>query len=213
MRRLFQSRAPEEAVLFDADGVIQRPAPDRRRMMSQLLGPRADQLDEFMGDLWAAEHPTLTGHADFAEALSDVLARWQCRGSLSEALRVWRMIDVDPEMLDAIRALQQIGVSCYLATNQELHRACHMSETLGFANLFDGEFYSCRLGLVKPDPKYFRAIVGELKIAPNRVLFLDDREVNVRAARSVGLHATVFAGEAGADALHRILREFGISVA
>ena len=102
-------------------------------------------------------------------------------------------------MLDAIRVLRQIGVSCYLATNQELHRARHMSETLGFANLFDGEFYSCRLGLAKPDPEYFRAIVGELKIAPNRVLFLDDHEVNVRAARTVGLHATEFAGEAGAE--------------
>lgn len=200
-----------EAILFDADGVIQRPAPARRQMLRELLGPKGNQLDEFIRDLWAAEDPTLTGQAGFAEALSAVLARWKCRASLDEALHVWTMIEVDAEILGTVQALRRSGVCCHLATNQELHRARHMSETLGYAGLFDREFYSCRVGLMKPDPEYFRAVLREIDLPAGRVLFLDDREVNVQAAHQVGLRAAVFVVESGLEALHRTLREFGLS--
>ena len=53
----------------------------------------------------------------------------------------------------------------------------------------DGAFYSCALGVAKPDPAYFAAVLDLLALPPERVLLVDDNPANVAAARSVGLAA------------------------
>ena len=169
-----------------------------------------DDLDGFLEDVFEAEVPALDGRSDFTEAFSQVLSRWKCQGTLEDALDAWTMIEVDTRITDTVRDLKRNGVGCYLATNQEPHRARHMSEALGYRSLFDREFYSCHLGVMKPDGAYFRAILSEIGVRPSNLLFLDDHAVNVAAARKVGLHAAEFSLEAGPEALGRILREFGI---
>ena len=67
-----------------------------------------------------------------------------------------------------------------------------MSETLGYRDLFDQEFYSCALGYMKPDTNYFRAVLKEIGFSPSEVLFIDDLEANIIGARKVGLNASVF---------------------
>lgn len=54
---------------------------------------------------------------------------------------------------------------------------------------FDRTFLSFQLGLLKPDAAAFAAVVGELGIEAERILFLDDNLINVEAARAVGLRA------------------------
>ena len=200
-----------QVVLFDADGVIQVPAPDSRRALAETLGHQ-EAVDEFRGDVFAAERPALTGEADFGEALSQVLSRWRIPASVDEALDLWTTIEVQADMVDAVRSVRRTGVRCYLATNQEPHRARYMSDILGYADLFDGEFYSCRMGLMKPDPEYFRSIMREIAVSPEKALFIDDRHANVDSARGVGLHAAVFSVEAGVSGLERLLHGFGVSV-
>ena len=176
---------PIKAVLFDADGVIQRPAPERQERFRALLGPKEKHLDEFMAELWAAEGPTLAGNEDFAAALSRVLDRWRCEGSLEEALQAWAMLAVETAIVETIARLRLAGTRCYLASNQEAHRARYMSETLGYASTFDGEFYSCHMGVAKPDPAYFRSVLMEIQLSGDNVLFLDDpRGQRGRGARS-----------------------------
>ena len=201
-----------EAVLFDADGVIQRPPERRRIKLEEVLGSTRN-LDEFLADIFAAELTALEGQSNFTEALSNVLSQWKCQGNLGDALDAWTMIEVDSQIADTVRTLRRVGVTCYLATNQEPYRARYMSETLGYSDLFDREFYSCRMGVAKPAGAYFRAILGAIGVPPSRVLFLDDHQVNVDSACEVGLHAAAFTLEAGSGALYRILGEFGIHVA
>jgi FMN phosphatase YigB (HAD superfamily) len=200
------------AVLFDADGVIQRPATDWQSALGKALGPTKD-LDEFVGEVFAAERPALTGGSDFAESLREILSRWSCHGTLEDVLDVWTTIDVEEEILRAIQGLRRTGIDCYLATNQESYRAHHMSEVLGYADLFDGAFYSCQLGSMKPDAGYFRSILRQIELPPGNVLFLDDHQANVDAAQSVGLCAAAFAIEDGSNALRRTLQEFGVHIA
>ncbi len=65
---------------------------------------------------------------------------------------------------------------------------------------------------MKPDPEYFRSVLKEIQLPANKVLFLDDHEVNVASARQVGLRAEVFAAATGLDTLCRTLRSFGVAV-
>src|SRR5580700_8965977 len=107
-----------EAVLFDADGVIQRPSSERRHKWEEVLGS-TENVDEFLGDIFAAELTAVEGQSDFMEALSKVLSRWECQGTLRDALDAWTMIEVEVKMADTVRALRRMGIACYLATNQE----------------------------------------------------------------------------------------------
>ncbi len=76
----------------------------------------------------------------------------------------------------------------------------------------DGLFFSCDLGVAKPDPGFFRAIVDTLRVDPARMLFVDDVVANVHAARSVGLAAEHKPLAAGAGALRDILLGYGLNV-
>jgi putative hydrolase of the HAD superfamily len=200
-----------EAILFDADGVIQKPPEARRARLNQLLGS-AVNVDEFLADIFAAEELALDGQSDFAEAFSNVLRRWHWQGTLQDALDAWTMIEVNQEMADTVELLRRLGIACYLATNQEPYRARYMSEILGYRNLFDKEFYSCRVGVAKPAGAYFRAVLREIGVQPARALFLDDHEANVNSARAEGLHSSLFTLEAGHLELQRTLKQFGIRV-
>jgi HAD superfamily hydrolase (TIGR01509 family) len=200
-----------DVILFDADGVIQRPLAERHGAWRDVLGSERDP-GGFLAAVFAAERPALEGHGDFVESLSGLVAEWNCIGTLAEALEAWTMIEVDTAITEVVKTLRRDGVRCHLATNQEPHRARYMSDTLGYAELFDREFYSCRMGVMKPAVTYFRAIVRELDVSARNVLFLDDHQANVDSAREAGLHAATFTLEAGPRELVRTLGAFGIHV-
>jgi putative hydrolase of the HAD superfamily len=86
----------------------------------------------------------------------------------------------------------------------------YMSEALGYKELFDQEFYSCRIGVMKPKESHFLAILDETGIRPGNALFLDDHRENVDSTQAVGIHAAQFVLDDGLTALQRKLRQFGI---
>jgi putative hydrolase of the HAD superfamily len=199
------------AVLFDADGVIQKPSAFRRKAWQDLLG-RGQDVDDFVRTVWEVERHALDGAPDFIHAFSGLLADWKCTGTLEDALAAWTMIEPDSGMSRVIQQLRRQRLTCCLATNQEPHRASYMSERLGYCRLFDREYYSCRIGVAKPEAAYFRSILNDLSLSPMSVLFLDDREDNVVAARNVGLNAAQSFIDAGPSALAQTLANFGIHV-
>ena len=202
------------AVLFDGDGVIQRAPADVRLRLVGAMGAAPSDLEACMADIFAAEAPALTGGADFAEALIPVLGKWNAGGDVAALLAEWRTIEVDRSILALIGALRRSGVYCALASNQEHHRAGHMSEQLAYREVFDREFYSCHLGHTKPAAAYFQEIVRLADLDPGRTLFIDDRMENVEAARLAGLQAAQFVlGEMGSGAapMRRLLMTFGLA--
>jgi len=57
---------------------------------------------------------------------------------------------------------------------------------------FDQRTFSCDVEITKPSPEIYIHCLSGLGLAPGDVLFLDDREPNVHAARDVGMHALQF---------------------
>lgn len=201
-------------VLFDADGVVQRPTADRRAQWTRLLGGNEDAVDGFVRDAFDAERPCCQGKDDFLAAFPGVMTRWNCTGTMEDALRAWTAIEVDAGIVTLIATVRTAGVPCCLATNQERFRGRYMSETLGYRDVFDRQFYSCELGVSKPDPAYFTAILDTLAVPPASVLFIDDAEANVRAAESVGIVAELFSPDAGTEpvlAMRRLLARYGLA--
>ncbi|MES1177079.1 MAG: HAD family phosphatase [Myxococcales bacterium] len=201
------------ALLFDADEVIQHPDSDRVAQLERVLGFVPEPIAEFIAQLHAVEDTTLTGALELMDVLPPALARW---GVADRALQVreWlTLVTVDREMLVLVSRLRQLGYLCLLATNQQPHRAHFMASELAYGEHFDRCFFSCELGLAKPDPRYFRAILTEMRLAPEQALFIDDKPQNVEGARSVGIHAQCFVnGQDGRAhlALAEVFRRFGV---
>lgn len=197
------------ALLLDADGVVQLPAPSWRSSAMALCAD-SGRADEFLGEIFAAERPCLSGELDFGDALRGVLHRWNSASSVEEALRVWTLIDADSGVLELISELRATGLRVALATNQQQHRARYMTAELGYLDRFDHLLYSCRLGHAKPTPGYFVAALDVLGVPAHRVLFVDDHPENVDAARRCGLHAETFHLCEGIDRLRDVLASYGI---
>lgn len=169
-------------------------------------------MDAFVRDFEAAERSTLRAAAGFEDALAAMLENWNSPGRLSEVLQILRTIEVYDDVMGAVQSLRLAGVSCHLATNQQAHRARHMSEVMAYRTRFDREFYSCYLGAAKPEIEYFATILRELNLPGQSVLFLDDRQENVAAARKAGLRAAVYDGGDGVATLRRVLLDFGLEL-
>ncbi|GAA3967467.1 HAD family hydrolase [Thermobifida alba] len=73
---------------------------------------------------------------------------------------------------------------------------------------FDSLFFSCEIGLCKPDPAVYEHVLRELGVEPGETLFVDDREENVRAAAELGIRVHHHTGVAElAGLLQQLLRD------
>jgi len=56
-----------------------------------------------------------------------------------------------------------------------------------FDEYFNKAFYSCEIGLRKPDAECYDWVIKQLKIDPAKTLFIDDSSHNIECAKSAGL--------------------------
>ena len=204
-----------EAVLFDADGVLQHQHLTLHALLTDVLSLPPEEVEERYHEVWEAEGPLLTGQGNFAGMMSGLLASWERPGHVETFVQASKDIRIDEAVASIVRELRGDGVLCCLASNQMGYRARYMSEDLGYSRLFDREFYSCDIGHKKPDAAYFLAILAALELPPERVLFIDDSEANVAAALGLRMNAAVFQPGAGGEPgslMRSILSEYGLEV-
>lgn len=167
-------------------------------------------LDSFANDVLLVEAAFLECEDDFTAAISELAARVGRGLDTATILAILNAIEVDAAIMDVVQLIRSSGIKCYLATNQQVHRARHMSEALGYAGQFDGEFYSCRMGVAKPKRGYFKHVLAYLGQPGESILFFDDKSENVAAAIRVGMRAEVFDKVSGAEILLDLLAKHGV---
>ncbi|MEV4008134.1 HAD family phosphatase [Actinomadura sp. NPDC049753] len=106
-------------------------------------------------------------------------------------VRTWAHVNEDTVAL--LRELAGRGTPLALLSNAPVELA-RMVDGRPWASLFRHRLYSADLGLAKPAPEIFHELTGRLGAAPGEVVFVDDREENVRAARMLGIRAVHFTG-------------------
>jgi putative hydrolase of the HAD superfamily len=204
-----------EAVLFDADGVLQHQQTTLHSLLTDVLSMPPEEVEARYHEVWEAESPILTGQGSFVETMSDLLVKWGRPGHAETFMQASKDIRVEEAVAGIVGRLRADGILCCLASNQMMYRARYMSETLGYRRLFDREFYSCDIGHKKPDAAYFLAILASLELPPERVLFIDDHEANVAAALDLGMNAAVFQPAPGVEPgslMRSILSKHGLEV-
>ncbi|MEO5709828.1 MAG: HAD-IA family hydrolase [Nocardioidaceae bacterium] len=199
-------------LLLDADGVLQRVPGGWEESMRPAVEGRVEDVERFMTEAYAAERPALLGKVRWLDVLPVLLERWGIPQAYDDLLRIWLSIEAVPGVREIVGTLRGQGIRCCLATNQDVTRGELMHELLGYGALLDASFYSYELGVAKPDPAYFTAILGRLGADAQDVLFVDDNARNVEAARSVGLAAEHWVHTDGLDALREHLARHDLPV-
>jgi putative hydrolase of the HAD superfamily len=198
------------AVLFDADGVVQRNPPGWFEHLHSLVAPGRGRA--FVDDVFDTEKPAMRGRRDFRGVLTEVTSRWPVDASVEELLAHWHRIDVHAPVVELVGELRATGLRCCLASNQNAHRAAYMRDRMGYDAVFDEQFYSCDLGALKSSAVFFDRALEVLALPASDVLLVDDKQEFVDAARDRGLRAEQWSLAEDVDRLRRQLRCHGLPV-
>jgi FMN phosphatase YigB (HAD superfamily) len=114
-----------------------------------------------------------------------------------------RLFDGVPEMLDRLQDRYRLAA---LSNSNALHWPRMMNE-LKLAEMLPNAVSSHQIGIMKPNRSAFEVVLNQLNWKPEEVLFLDDLQVSVDNARSLGMQAIKVNGVEGAVSL---VTEFGL---
>ena len=115
---------------------------------------------------------------------------------------------LNAELVACIDRLRTLGLRVGLLSNFSADlRAMLIQQDL--LRRFDALAISAELGLMKPDPAAYRAVLVMLGMAPHTCIFIDDIPANVAAAQALGIHGIVF--EDNPSCLAALMRLLGTS--
>ena len=107
-----------------------------------------------------------------------------------------------PDMLQGLRGRYRLAA---LSNSNALHWPRMMHE-LKLGEMLPNAISSHQIGVMKPDRRAFEIVLHQLDSKPEEVLFLDDLQVSVDNARSLGMQAVKVKGTDGAVELVHGLR-------
>lgn len=181
-----------EAVVFDIGGVILDWNP--RYLYEQLI-PDPDQLDHFLGEICTPAWNTLfDGGTSFDEGCRELAA---AHPEHEELIHAWKrqseMVRGEiPGTRVVIERLHDAGIPLYLLTNMPADVFEERRRHFDVFASFRGAVVSGSERLLKPSPEIFALVLERFGLTAATTLFVDDAEVNVRAAAEAGFVAHHF---------------------
>ncbi len=114
-------------------------------------------------------------------------------------LKAWNamLLDVPGKRLDMLVEMKQRYRTFLLSNTCEPHIRAFEHDLYiqhgvrNFKDYFDRVYYSCRIGMRKPDPEIFEFVLKENELKPEETVFIDDSAQHVKAAGSCGINSYV----------------------
>jgi putative hydrolase of the HAD superfamily len=105
-------------------------------------------------------------------------------------VQMWSCVNV--EMIEWADRLRTAGLKTAILSNMETDMVRHMLEHFAWLHNFHCQTFSCEVRSIKPDQAIYQHCLRSLGVQPSEALFVDDRQVNVAAARTIGITAIQF---------------------
>jgi len=186
---------PIKAVILDYGEVICFPPSEREfALMAALLGIVADLFRSiYPADRAPYDRGDLTPAAywrRFAERAGVKIELRQIEELRRLDVEMWSR--VNPEMIRWIACLSEAGLKTALLSNMMSDMAVHARREFSWLNGLTCQVLSCEVRLIKPDRAIYKHCLHGLSVRPRETLFVDDNEVNVKAARALGITSIRF---------------------
>ena len=176
-------------IFFDIGGVLATNGWDSAQ--------RARAIERFGIDAADFQHrheemvgPLETGEVTLDEYL-DVTVFCRPRDFTPKEFRDFMFSQNEPYR-ETIEIARELAAGCrywvMVLNNESAELNRYRIETFGLDEIFDAFLSSCWLGLRKPSHKFYVRALQIAQADPRRSVFIDDREHNITAARSMGIH-------------------------
>lgn len=117
--------------------------------------------------------------------------------------------DVRPEMVDLLDRVKAAGYATACLTNNvatDHHSAERATQIAPIMERFDAVVESSKVGVRKPEPRFYEIACELLGVTPPQCVFLDDLGINLKPAAAMGMTTIKVLGAAQAiDDLDRVL--------
>jgi len=180
------------AVIFDIGNVLIEWQPERR-MAERIGASRASALFEAFDvhammtridsgeDFAGVIHETAAAHPDWHDEIALFHSDWT---GIAQP-------DI-PHSVRLLRALRARRVPVFALTNFGAANFPLSAAQFPFLTEFDRHYISGAMGLAKPDPAIYAAVEADCGLAPETLLFADDRADNIAAAAARGWKTHLF---------------------
>lgn len=128
---------------------------------------------------------------DFIKTLQE----WYPQIPSSKLIKAWNaiLLDFPQERMDFIQKLSEEGEFqlILLSNTNELHIKWvteHIRFFQEFKACFDAFYLSHEINFRKPDHNIFEFVLEKHGLSPKEILFIDDTEENIAAAKKLGFH-------------------------
>ena len=198
------------ALVLDFGEVLVRPQP--ASILTEMAGLTGLSVDEFQRRYWqhrpvydsgspAGEYwkLVLDGHAPAHRTLDGTIA------ALVDAdARSWT--DYREEMWTLTSEFRARGGKTAFLSNGVPEVMERVRTERKLDDYFDAVIVSYEVGYTKPDPRIYELCLSHLGVPAESALFVDDRSVNVEAARQLGIDALLFHGD---DSMPKLRERLG----
>ena len=198
-----------DTIVFDLGGVLI--AWDPRHLYRKLFAGDETAMEHFLANVCTHEwNRCQDAGRSFAEGARLLKAEHPEKAELIDAY-FSRFDEMMPGPIagsvEILAELHDRGTPLYGLTNFSAETYPPAFERFEFLRWFDGILVSGEVGLIKPDPRIFELLIERFAIDPRRAVYIDDVEINVIAARPLGIHGIHFTTPA---ALRAELAELGL---
>ncbi len=181
-----------QAVIFDIGNVLTRWQPEV--FYDRVIGAERRRALFAAVDLHHM-NALIDAGALFRETIYDWAERYS---DWTPEIRLWydRWIELaSPRIEGAIslqRALRARGVPVFMLSNASAIAFAEALPKMDFLQDFDRRYISGAMGVIKPDPLIYQMVEDDCGLAPESLLFVDDRPENIVAAARRGWRVHLF---------------------
>ena len=114
------------------------------------------------------------------------------------------------EIIDLIKELHSMGVDLYILSNNNPISERFLEEILAKEGIiiwetFKKGFFSFQMKMIKPEPYIYKQMISEIGRDPQDLIFIDDSQANIAAARDQGITTVLY--EPGSGVRSKVLEK------
>lgn len=180
-----------QAVIFDLGGVfIDDPSADMVKYCANYLQVDPISLRNALNKYWDAWHKgSISEEELWQRVTTDLQIQYpSCDSLWLDSFKQARR--EKPEMFFLLKQIKRQGYTTALLSNTEIPLVSYYKQH-PYEDI-DRCFFSCEMGLSKPEQEIYEKVLQELACSPEAVIFIDDRKENVDAATSLGIPGILF---------------------
>jgi len=181
-----------KAVIFDLEGVLLLP------VKGNFVSLLAERLETRLEDVQRVMNTPVNAQWDLGEISDDDFFTFLL-SELGQPLEKKTILasfvtddfSIDSQLLEFVRHLHKAYCTALL-TNFPSHLHDFMKTRWAIDGAFDHVIASCDVKLLKPDPRMYRTALEIIGCRPEEAIFVDDREVNIKAAQALGIRSVLY---------------------